>query len=562
MEPTIRSFFDSAVKESPLSYAMEYLNAGKRVRVAYSQLDTRVRDLAELFAARGVRPRTSPVGLILENGPEWVEILLALAGTAIPVVPMDPKFRPAEFLYILKDSRCSAIVTDPAHIPILEKILPDLPDVRNILIYSDVDQKLPIEICGIACIPIRERAPIYHHKAISDKGRYASTTPEPDDVAVIIYTSGSTGKPKGSLLTNANIATDAIGVSECVRVLRRHDRFLVVLPFFHAFSFTTNLILSTYLHGRLQFVTSLRTITEDMKRFSPSAMMAVPLMVEKIAAKIENNLETNRRMLLLRGLFGSHRVVRLAVRRSLGGRLKLLVVGGAPCPVGVLTQMRHYGIGIIEGYGLTEAAPVVSMCAPEDLRVGSIGVPLPNIEVKVENPDEHGVGELLVRGPIVMKGYLGMPEATAETLKDGWLHTGDLVMQDGDGYLTIRGRLKALIVNREGKNIYPEEVEQCIGRDPLIRDVLVLGYHEPGEIGERVGAIVVPNLDLCKDAGGELLPKKKIEALVRAAVQTQCGDLATYKHPRKIDIRMEPLQRTSIQKIARKAYQGQLDRAT
>lgn len=559
MDTTIRSLFDNAVRESPGRLALEYVVDGNVNSKTYAEMDVSVRNLAELFASLGIVPRKNPVALILENGPEWVETYLALSGCAIPVVPMDPKLRPREAVYILKDAGCCAVITDPAHVPLLEKVLPDLPDVHTVLLHVEDDTVPPDQICERPCLNIADRLPIVKYAAASAEGRYATTEPAPDDVAAIIYTSGSTGTPKGAMITHGNFAADAAGALQGVKVLKSSDRFLVVLPLFHAFSFTANMLLAISLRARLQFVTSLRTIGEDMKRYRPTVMMAVPLLVEKIATKIENGLRTNRWMLFFQALH-LRGLVKDIIRRQLGGALRIVITGGAPCSVKVITIMRRFGIHVVEGYGLTEAAPIVTVTSPKVARIGTIGLPLPNITARIDNPNEQGIGELVVQGPIVMKGYLNLPEATAEALEDGWLHTGDLASIDPDGFITIRGRKKSLIVNREGKNIYPEEVEQCIARDPLLLDVLVLGYHDHEEIGEKVGAIIVPNESAFKAADGSQLSHAEIEAKVRAIVQTQCGDLATYKHPRKLDIRYEPLKRTAALKIQRKFYQGQLDR--
>jgi long-chain acyl-CoA synthetase len=291
----------------------------------------------------------------------------------------------------------------------------------------------------------------------------------------------------------------------------------------------------------------------------PTVLMAVPLLVEKMHARIEQRLRASvlSRMLVALGLGA---VVRAQVRRSLGGRLRFLVVGGAPCPLPVLRGFRRIGLPVIEGYGLTEAAPVVSLSRPDDAHPGTIGYKLPNIEVRIAEPNAQGVGELQVRGPIVMAGYFKNPAATAEAFDGDWLRTGDLAAVDHDGYIAIRGRKKALIVNREGKNIYPEEVEQCLGKHPWVRDVVVVGYREAGATGERVGAILVPDRDAIRAArGGVEPPWPEIDALLRQVVHYQCRDLANYKHPRKLDIRPEPLERTSTQKIRRHVYQGQLD---
>ncbi len=558
-ENSIRKIFDDAVAASPGAVAMEYLSDGERKTISYSDLDTAVRRLAELFSVAGLSPRASRVALLLDNCHEWVETYLALCGTAITVVPMDPKLRAAEVSYILRDSECCAIVTDPAHLPLLETVLPDLPRMRTVFLHHCEASEAPETLCGRNCVAIAARVDVDRKRARSPEGVYANTEVRSDDVCAIIYTSGTTGHPKGAMLTHGNFYADAEGcVKEAIPIFKPTDRFLVVLPLFHAFSFTANFLIAMMAGARLQFVRSLRTVAEDMKIFSPTILMAVPLLVEKFASKIDGALRTNRALLLLQA-FHLRGLVKHLILRSLGRRLRIVITGGAPCPVDAIVTMRRFGVFVLEGYGLTEASPVVSVSLPEKAKIGTIGPALPNIEARIDAPDAQGVGELVIRGPIVMKGYLNRPADTAEALEGGWLHTGDLASMDADGFITIRGRKKALIVNREGKNIYPEEVEKCLARDTRLLDVLVLGYHESHEIGEKVGAIIVPNADAFKRPDGTRPTEAEIASEVRAIVQTQCGDLATYKHPRKIDVRFEPLKRTAALKIRRSEYQGQLD---
>jgi long-chain acyl-CoA synthetase len=550
--------FDATVQRTPSAVAMRFRAEGAWTSRTYAEFARRVRQAAELAGTLGLKPGHDNVGLLLENGPEWMEIYAALAGTGVTVVPLDPKLRPQEIAYILGDAGAVALFTSGRHRPAIEEILPRLPSLRNLVFVDGVDAaRTP---CGRCACQDYETALASVAAAADAAGCwFAQHRPEPDSLASIIYTSGTTGKPKGAMLTHANFCADVEGSFGIISDLQSSDSFLVVLPLFHAFSFTANFLMPICRGSSMCFVESLRTVAEDIRVVQPTVLMAVPLLVEKIYNRIEERLLTNplARLMLRVGL---GRAIGARVKQSLGGRLRLLITGGAPCSVQVIRGFRRLGINIVEGYGLTEASPVVSLTRPDDMRPGTIGYKLPNIDVRLADQNEHGVGELQIRGPIVMKGYFRNEAATAEAFDGGWLRTGDLASIDAAGFITIRGRRKALIVNREGKNIYPEEVEQCIARDRSVLDVVVIGYQENGETGEKVGAIVTPNLHEIKaQHHGVEPPWSEIDALLRQVVQDQCRDLADYKHPRKIDIRRDPLERTSTQKIRRVVYQKQLD---
>jgi long-chain acyl-CoA synthetase len=553
---TLRTLLDDAAARCPGAVALRCRRGQAWRQWTYAELARGVGQMAEAFSRFNLKPRAELAALILENGPEWVEAYLANAGAGVPVVPLDPKLRASEVSHILQDSGAAAVFTDTRHLDLLANILPGLPAVRAVIV---------VDGGGGPLVPVAGR-PCFDYEALRESVKdlpprwFSRHKPAPQDVASVIYTSGTTGKPKGAMLTHLNFCSDALGSLEAIGdEITSKDDFLVVLPLFHAFSFTANLVVPLVRGCGMYFVESLRTVGDDIKTLRPSVFIAVPLLAEKIYGRIDDRLKTNTaaRFLLKAGL---GRLVGKKVLKGLGGRLRFLIVGGAPCPLHVLQGFRRLGVPIVEGYGLTECSPVVSITNIHRSRIGTIGKKLPNIEVRIAGAGGQGVGELQIRGPIVMKGYFKNTAATREAFDGEWLRTGDLASMDADGFLTIRGRKKALIVNREGKNIYPEEVEVALARDPFITDVIVLGYTVGGVPGERVGVIVSPDLEAVAAAhGGAEPPWEQTEQFIRERIRARCECLTDYKHPRKIIVQRDPLERTSIQKVRRCVYQGKLD---
>ena len=539
----------------PHSVAMRWCEDKVWKAKTWEEFCVNVRETAEGYGTRfGLRPREENAAIILSNRPEWMISYLAQAGAGVSVVPIDPKLHAEEVFYILNDAEVSVVTTDKSHLRMFLEIAPRLPKLRGIVIVDGVifnGQKIgTADVVGFKSLCIRDGGEWYDQNIA-----------QPGDVASIIYTSGTTGKPKGAMLTHSNFLHDIVGSPQCfgAKVTER-DSLFIVLPLFHAFSFTANFVLAMVVGAQMCFMQSLRTVVQDIKTLKPSVMMAVPLLAEKIFEKIEEALESSKaaKFLFAIGLRGP---VMHMVKLRLGGRLRFMITGGAPCPHHVLKGFNRMHIRFLEGYGLTECSPVVSVCGPEVDAVGSIGRAIRGIHVRLGDANEAGVGELQIKGPIVMKGYYHNEPATKEAFTDdGWFKTGDLASIDKDGIISIRGRKKALIVNREGKNIYPEEVENCIAKEPSVADIIVIGYTEGGVPGERVGAIVHPNEDWFKERnGGRLPPWEEMEKTTIKAVQTQCAELADYKRVRKVVVYKDPLERTSVGKVRRVKYQGKLD---
>lgn len=551
---TIRGLLEKNALEQPERIALRWCEGKVWKSRTWREFLARVRDLAEGYGTRfGLIPGKDNVALILGNSPAWLECYQAQAGAGLAVVPMDPKLHDGEVEFILRDAEVTVITTDAAHLRMMMNLVPKLPKLRGIVVVDGVI----FEGRKIGDVPVVG----YDHLRISGGGAwYDAHIAREEDVASIIYTSGTTGRPKGAMLTHRNFCTDAEGgIRTFGADLNGDDSFLVVLPLFHAFSFTANFIASMIPCASMLFVESLRTVGRDIRLLKPSVICAVPLLAEKLYDKIQDGLHESKlaRFLMAIGLRGP---VMHMVLLKLGGRLRYMVTGGAPCPRHVLECFRKLHVNFVEGYGLTECAPIVSVTSSTCKKIGTIGKPCAGVSVRLVDVNEAGVGELQVKGPNVMKGYFHNEKATREVFDGEWLATGDLASIDEEGLITIRGRKKALIVNREGKNIYPEEVEIAIAKDPCVKDVIVVGYTQGGIPGERVGAIIHPDEDwFAARNGGKTPDWAEMEKTTVKRVQEAMSDLADYKRARKVVVYREPLERTAIGKVRRVTYRGKLD---
>ncbi len=556
---TIRSLLERDAQRFPNRVACVWHEGGVWRRRTWREALRSVREVAEGYGrAFALVPHEENAAIILNNSPLWLDAYLAQAGTGVAVVPIDPKLHNDEVSYILRDGEVRVVTTDRAHLRMMLTIAKDLPCLRGIVVVDG-----PVN----AGQKILDRIDVVSYESLRVAGGgawYDSHVAEPSDIASIIYTSGTTGKPKGAMLTHGNFIADLEGAFTLFGTVTERDSFFVVLPLFHAFSFSANFIASMMKGASMSFCQSLRTVGQDIHDLKPTVICAVPLLAEKMHAKIEAGLAKSAvaRFLMKIGLRGP---VMHMVKMRLGGKLRFFITGGAPCPRPVMECFKRIHVRFLEGYGLTECSPIVSVCPPEVIKFGTIGPAIGGIEVRLADQNEQGVGEIQVKGPIVMQGYYHNPDATAESFEDDgkgglWFRTGDLASMDEDGFITIRGRKKALIVNREGKNIYPEEVENTIAKEPSVADVVVVGYTQGDDPGEKVGAIIHPDEEWFKDMNGGVAPAwEEMEKTALKQAQERCAELADYKRVRKWVVSREPLERTSIGKVRRVAYKGALN---
>ncbi len=555
---TLKETLDRSAQKHGPRVLMKYKRDGEWQTLTFRQFLSRVQNTAEALVKFTHARSGDRIALLGANSPEWCQIHYAITGIAAVAVPIDVKLQEQEVSHILADSGASVLFMDSSAEANILLMADRCPNLRHIVLFGA--QKPELDNGRTRGIQLHDFDQILTDTRAQSEGQgaaYNRCQPTEEDVASYIYTSGTTGRQKGAMLTHGNFTSNFHSIDAAIEILPE-DNFMVILPLHHSFAFTVCLVTPIASGVQMSFVESLRTVSENIRETSPTLIPAVPLLLDKVYAKLQAGIKANPMARLLWTL-GIRNPVRKGILEKLGGKIRLMISGGAPADPGMLAGLETMGLRAREGYGITECSPVLSLSPmDEPIRPGSCGKVLPEIEMQVMDANAEGVGELAAKGGNVMKGYYNNPSATEEVFRDGWFLTGDLGYIDADGYVFITGRKKALIVNREGKNIYPEEVEQQINHSPLILECVVVGYRPLGEtVGEQVGVIVVPDeegLAALEAREKRKLSEKEIEERLRAEVKKQVAALADYKHPRRIQIRWEEFSKTSTGKIKRYLY--------
>jgi len=534
----------------------------------YRGLQEHVRSLGTALLADGVRAGDR-VGLISENRSEWVITYLAVTCIGAVIVPFDILLKREELTAVARASGARMVFTSSEYLAKVSSVCTEMGGSGKLVLFDGP---------GPAPAPATPW-PLRWFGAFVEWGRaaraagrdlYAAAAVQPDDLAALIFTSGTTGTPKGVMLSHRNLVENGDGV-QMTTPLGPGDNWIIVLPFHHTYPTSMGVFTPLLTYGMITSVPSMKTnvLVGIMKDTGATCVPAMPLLIEKIYKGVLANVKT--RPLPVRLLFGAMsavssfffktfhlRIGKLlfrSVARQLGvEKLRFFVSGGGPISKETIDGMEALGLITYQGYGLTEASPVISSCCPAHNRPGSVGLPLSNMEVRIDAPDADGNGEILARGPSIMLGYLDMPEKTREVVDaDGWLHTGDLGRLDADGYLYITGRLKNVIVTKGGKNIYPEEIENLLSASPLLSEVVVVGRLDD-EGGEYPHAIVYPDPEVLaahEAEKGRRLEDDEVRALVRAEIQKCTAGAAVYKIPHGFEVSREELPKTSTRKVKR-----------
>lgn len=383
----------------------------------------------------------------------------------------------------------------------------------------------------------------------------------PDELKILLFTSGTTGKAKGVCLSQRNICSNILSTYGIVKV-KRNDLFFSILPMHHTYECTIGFLLPLYSGASICYCDGLKYISKNMLEYHPSVILCVPLLLEKMEQKIIKNIQktlpdkykksSNFNELIDKLPFYIKAVVKNKVKNSLGGRVRVFIVGAAGINPEIADILDALGLNSLQGYGLTECAPLVAGNNDFYKRNDSAGLPIPNVEFKINNPNYEGVGEILVKGPNVMLGYYNMPEETKKVLKDGWFYTGDIGKVDENGFLYITGRCKSVIITKNGKNIYPEEIETMLNENPLISESLVLGVQNESNDEVYVNAQIFPNIEAVTEYLKGIVPtKEEIKKLVSDIIKNVNNKNPNYKHIRNFVIRDKEFEKTTTQKIKR-----------
>ena len=550
---TIRGLLQQAALSQPNAVALRHKQNGTWLEISYRDLLHRTKTVSEILC-KLEQKSGSRIALFFDNEYRWPEIYLGISSVDRTAVPIDAKLREQEVAHVLRDSEASVVVVSKKTYALVREISSQLDQLKHVIII-DGEELIPKEKTDISYHNYETLFEDQKEASEATTSYFEKIIPESTDIASIIYTSGTTGRQKGAMLTHDNFCSNITALKQMIDI-HLHDNFLLVLPLHHVFAFTANLLLPLASGSSISFVESLRTIGENTREVSPTILIGVPLLLDKMYAKIKAGLKKNKLASCMFAV-GLRKPVIKGILKNLGGKLRVAVVGGAPSDPAMIRGFQQIGIPVLEGYGLTETAPVLTLNPFDAPKPGSIGRSLPNVDLRIDSPNESGIGEIVASGPNIMAGYYNNPAATKEVIRDGWFFTGDMGYIDEEGYLFITGRQKNMIVNREGKNIYPEEVEIQIMSSPYILECIALGYKNPNETGEKVGLIVVPNQDAIDDESEHrkhTLSDPEVEELLRTEVKKISQDLAQYKRPRCIQIRAEEFEKTSTSKVKRYLY--------
>ena len=540
-----------AFKRSAETYAERIAlkaEGGRGRCYTYAEVDREVRCLAAGLCDKKYT-EISEIGLLSENRPEWVISYLAILAAGKTILPIDANLKVNEIDYIIDHSNLGLVLTSPK----FENTLAGLSSEVEVFSFD-------------------ENSPHGWRRLFGQESDYdESNLADINGYAALIYTSGTTGNPKAVILTHNNLLGNLESIRDSIK-FSADDVFISVLPLHHTFESMCGFLAGITSGSSIIYARSLKSkeIREDIALNGATVMCGVPLLYEKMYRSIKRGITEVplfKRLLFhttytassltwkIKSVIGQSLLKKIRQKAGLG-TIRLFVSGGAPLPAEIARFFNYLGFVFLQGYGLSECSPVVAVNRPEKIVFGSVGPPLKNVEVRIIDQTDDGIGEIIVRGRNTTPGYKNNPAETEKLLKDGWLYTGDLgYMKNGNIWIT--GRKKTLIVSAAGKNIYPEELEERLMTSEYIAETVVFGRVKDGKQGEEVRAIIVPELEQFR-VEFKIPPENpdmgKIRGVIGDIVENVNREVAAYKRISGFEVQLEELEKTSTKKVKRFFY--------
>lgn len=520
------------------------------VEKTYEQVGKDVKAFSTLLLNKNLEGKR--VVLIGNNRYEWCITYFATTTGNMVIVPMDKALPDNEIESLVKRSEAEVAVFDKKYAEVMKKIKKDDSTNLNMLICMDEIEDIEIE-------KFSDLLNKGNKLVESGDKKYDKIKVNPNEMSIMLFTSGTTNEPKAVMLSQKNICANLTDIA-CWVKLYPTDRLLSFLPIHHTFECTITFLYGFYSGCTVAFCDGLKYIQKNLAEYKISIFVAVPLVLETMYKKITKAIEEKGKTKLINTMskisnallkckIDLRKVFFKQVLDNFGGNLRLVLYGAAPMNKDTIVGFNNLGIDLVQGYGLTETSPVISAETDKEKRAGSVGLVLPTLEAKIINPDENGEGELAVKGPSVMMGYYKNDEENKKALKDGWFYTGDYAYIDKDGFLFITGRKKDIIVLKNGKNVYPQEIEFLINKLPYVTESLVY-QRERSNTDTMLCAKIVYDKDIIKDVLGDK-KEEEYKNIIWNEIKEINKTLPVFKHIKNIDITTEPFVKTTTQKVKR-----------
>lgn len=528
---------------------------GKFVSISYKKMQEDIRSLGTSLINLGLRGRK--IAVIGENSYYWAISYFAIANGVGVVVPIDRELKEKEVANLLKRAEVSAVIYSKKMKKVMDEVLEDR-ELRKTLTYP-IQMDLSDDEDG----RISLRRLLSHGMDLLDNGdrKYLDVEVDSDALAVLLFTSGTTGLAKGVMLSHRNIVSNTVNMSKYVKIIDGGVG-LSVLPMHHTYEMTCHVITGLYQGMSIAICEGLKYIQKNLVEAQVNVMLAVPLIFEMMHKKIFSKAKESGKDKTLRRMMNISRKFKLYnkgnitrrlfsnVHNVTGGKISQFIAGGAAINPQVIEDYEAMGFPIFQGYGMTECSPIIAVNKDRYSKAAAAGLPLPGTEVKIYNPDEKGIGEIICRGPSVMLGYYRDDDATREALRNGWLHTGDYGYFDQDGFLYVSGRKKSVIITKNGKNIFPEEVEFYLTESEYIEEALVHGIDGLRNDDVIIKAEIFPNYPLFENENPEV-SEEYIEEKIGEIIEKINDTVPKYKRIKRYYIRKTEFEKTTTKKIKR-----------